>query len=88
MLLNANTLNAILHSGEKLAHELANYFGLVLDLVAIQRSQGSSIRLSDGTSLPLKDMFKPIHFRTASVELSVEERMLYQAFHGTAAKYV
>lgn len=85
MLLDATVLNDLIRHRETLPME-ADYFGFVLNLIAIQRSPGSCLPNSSGPSIAMKDMFKTITFRTADVELSTEEKMVYQAFHAKAAE--
>ncbi|KAJ5181125.1 hypothetical protein N7491_000679 [Penicillium cf. griseofulvum] len=84
MLLDATVLNDLIRHRETLPME-ADYFGFVLNLFAIQRSPGSCLPNSLGPSIAMKDMFKTITFRTADMELSTEEKIVYQAFHAKAA---
>lgn len=64
---------------------VAVYFALVLDTVAIQRSQASLLRSSNGCVIPLKNSFKKIKFRTAEARLLPIERQEYETWHYLSA---
>lgn len=64
---------------------VAVYFALVLNTVALQRSQASSLRNSNGSLVPLKSSFKKIKFRTAEARLLPTEQQEYETWHYVSA---
>lgn len=60
---------------------VAECFSLILDLIAIQRSQGSSLFTSDGQPVLLRHKFKNVICRTISLEMHLTEKPEYQAHH-------
>jgi hypothetical protein len=58
----------------------------ILDMVMIQRSQGSTLPTSDETGVSLKGLFKKMIRQTATVSRRPEEEMEYQFWHRKAAK--
>ena len=64
---------------------VAVYFALVLDTVAIQRSQAPSLKTSNGSLAPLQSSFMEITFRTAQARLLSTERQEYETWHYLSA---
>lgn len=65
---------------------VAEYFALVFDTIAIQRSLGSSIPTADGKLIPLRGKFKNVICKTISPPMNVVEKHEYQVQHRVFAR--
>ncbi|KGO49252.1 SNF2-like protein [Penicillium expansum] len=68
---------------------VSEYFNLVLNMIAIQRSQASELPLSDGTSVTIRDNFKKTSCKTVLPVFQNVEKLEYQVQHKLhAEKYL
>ncbi|RDW62917.1 uncharacterized protein DSM5745_10028 [Aspergillus mulundensis] len=65
---------------------VATQYCELLDMISIQRSQGSALMSSLGERIPLKSLFKTITYKTAATKLFCTEELEYQLWHREAAK--
>jgi hypothetical protein len=67
---------------------VAKYFGLVLDMIAVQRSQASVLPVANGQrGIELRGLFQKMRYQTASFGFTPEERTEYELYHKLAAEY-
>jgi hypothetical protein len=85
-LLNTESLAKIFRSRDQLHLRVASRFQPLLDLVCIQRSQGSQLKVVNGDPIKLASLFKTIHYQVANVSLNPSEEAEYQMWHRAAAK--
>ncbi|KAL2703928.1 hypothetical protein AAEP93_004999 [Penicillium crustosum] len=90
MILDVKLLRRVMRTKREERHAaVAQFFALVLDTIAIQRSQGSSLPMSDGSAVPIRDKFKQIITKTILAPFNNLEKYEYQVQHKIyALKYV
>ncbi|QKX54988.1 uncharacterized protein TRUGW13939_02078 [Talaromyces rugulosus] len=85
-LMNTESLAKIFAHREKLHLRVAARFQPLLDLVCVQRSQGSQLNIKSGAPIKLGTLFKKIHYHTAKAQFDPGEELEYQMWHREAAK--
>jgi hypothetical protein len=85
-LLNTESLTKGFRSRDQLHLRVARHFQPLLDLVSIQRSQGSLLQVVDGEPIQVARLSKTIHYSVANVPLDPSEEVEYQMWHRAAAK--
>ncbi|CEL03222.1 hypothetical protein ASPCAL04379 [Aspergillus calidoustus] len=85
-LLNAQTLKGMFRRRENSLHlRVAARFRDMLDVISIQRSQGSTLPNASGEPISLKPLFKKVTYKTATVSLPPIEELEYQIWHRASA---
>lgn len=64
----------------------ASYFGVILDLIAIQRSEGSEIPCKDSPPVSLNGLCRKAIFKITKAPFLPSEKSEYQKFHMEAAQ--
>ncbi|KAL3495252.1 hypothetical protein BJX62DRAFT_7475 [Aspergillus germanicus] len=81
-LLNAQTLKRMFRHRESSLHlRVAARFQDILDVISIQRSQGSILPNMSGEPISLKSLFKKVTYKTATVSLPPIKELEYQIWH-------
>ncbi|KAL3464256.1 hypothetical protein BJX64DRAFT_286678 [Aspergillus heterothallicus] len=84
-IMNAQTLQRMFKRESSLHLRVAARFQDMLDMISIQRSQGSTLPNESGEPIKLKLLFKPVSYKTATVSLPPTEELEYQLWHRAGA---
>jgi hypothetical protein len=77
-LLDPAPLRRLLSAGQDRHLRIAVRFQFLLDLVAVQHSQGSVLPVSSGPGIQLRSLFKKIHYKTMMVERHPCEEVVWE----------
>ncbi|KAJ5619498.1 hypothetical protein N7510_003482 [Penicillium lagena] len=84
-LLNPKLIHRVLRSESDQHKRVAEYLGLLFDLVMIQRGHASVLPQESGKGISFKDMVPKLEWSTADVKLLPHEIQEHQVFHRLAA---
>lgn len=85
ILLDTSILQKLLRNSADPHATVAEYFCLLMDMVAIQRSSASKLPTSDRKGIAMRDLFKQVLYKTAFMTLAPHEVQEYQHRHQKAA---
>lgn len=87
-LLNPKLIHRVLDTERDKHKRVAEYIGLLFDLVMIQRGHACVLPQKSGEGISFKDMVPKLEWSTAEVKLLPHEVQEHQVFHRLAARSV